>query len=69
MSVRILSEVLSGRVCYKKKSSSLSIMTKTQDCDSATKKKEREHNVLFLQTIEFRWERVLRVYTKETYCA
>lgn len=58
--------MLSGRFCYKKKSSNLSIMKKTQDYDSAKKKKDREHKVVFLQKTKFRWEKVLRVYTRET---
>ena len=32
-----------------------------------TAKKKREHKVLFLRRIEFRWERVLGLYTKESH--
>ena len=35
--------------------------------DSGTSKKKREHKVLFLQRIEFTWERVLGLYTKESH--
>lgn len=35
--------------------------------DSATRMKEREHTVLFLQRMKFRWERALGVYIKETH--
>ena len=65
--MRILCQVLSSRVCYRKKSSSLRIMKKTQDYECQEEEEGmRAFKELFPQRMKFRWERVLEVYTKET---